>query len=572
MRYIVVNFLVLLLSVNLLYAKRTIVSTATEINVGSWQAGDTIVLKNQHWTNQVVSLRAFGTQNKPVVLIAETSGEVIFNGTSRISISGSYVEVSGINFYKGTLSGSPVFEFRTSSSNLAENCRLTNSAIVDYNPSSSATDSKWISLYGKNNKVDYCSFENKTNSGTLMVVWLTTGIIPAHIIENNYFGYRNPNVDNNGKALNGQEIIRIGDSKTSMQYANCIVRNNFFEHCDGEIEIISNKSCGNLYSNNVFYACKGMLTLRHGNDCIVEGNYFFGNGLSESGGVRIIGEDHKVYNNYFQDLNGTNYRAAICIVRGKENSALSEYFQVKNAFVGFNTFVNCKQSFVVNYNNSTNYTMPPIGTVIAHNHVYNTSSSNTNVLVSQQHNEMDILWKNNLMNMGRYTMFSYDESQIITGKNPVMIEVSTNIPILEPSANSALTAYKTEEYNVVNIDIQGRHRPSTGKLPGASELSGLIQREMPTLHNAGVSFSNQINAVYKPKAESECISFVNTNGSVSVQSTQRGSLKFYDLNGRLVWQKQILSPGLYQTELNKGIYVVQFISDEGKISSHKVIL
>jgi len=92
-----------------------------------------------------------------------------------------------------------------------------------------------------------------------------------------------------------------------------------------------------------FLECKGMLTLRHGNGCTVDGNYFFGNGVSESGGVRIIGENHKVYNNYFENLRGTNYRAALCMVRGKENSALSEYYQVKNALVAFNTMVNCSQ-------------------------------------------------------------------------------------------------------------------------------------------------------------------------------------------------------------------------------------
>jgi poly(beta-D-mannuronate) lyase len=61
--------------------------------------------------------------------------------------------------------------------------------------------------------------------------------------------------------------------------------------------------------------------------------------------VRIIGENHKVYNNYFENLRGTGYRAALCLVRGKENSALNEYFQVKNAFVAFNTIVNHPQAF-----------------------------------------------------------------------------------------------------------------------------------------------------------------------------------------------------------------------------------
>ena len=40
---------------------------------------------------------------------------------------------------------------------------------------------------------------------------------------------------------------------------------NFFDRCDGELEIISSKSCDNIYRGNTFLNCAGMLTLRHGN-------------------------------------------------------------------------------------------------------------------------------------------------------------------------------------------------------------------------------------------------------------------------------------------------------------------
>ena len=113
-----------------------------------------------------------------------------------------------------------LFRFRTSSSETAENCTLKNTAIINCNPVDQTVDSKWVSLYGKNNRVINCSFENKTNMGTLLVVWLESGIVPSHTIENNYFGYRNSNLDNSGNELNGQEIIRIGTSTVSMQTAN----------------------------------------------------------------------------------------------------------------------------------------------------------------------------------------------------------------------------------------------------------------------------------------------------------------------------------------------------------------
>ncbi len=572
MRYIIVPLLLLLCMLNPLGARRTVVTTAASVNNGSWSAGDTIVLKNGEWTNQTISLKASGTASQPVVLIAENQGDVVFNGSSRISVSGQFIEISGIYFKDGTLSGSPVVEFRTSSSNMAENCRLTNCAIINYNPTLNTVDSKWVSLYGRNNRVDNCSFENKTNSGTLLVVWLTSGVVPAHVIENNYFGYRVANLDDKGEELNGQEIIRIGDSNTSMQYADCIVRNNFFERCNGEIEIISNKSCGNVYSNNVFLECKGMLTLRHGNDCTVEGNFFFGNGVSSTGGVRIIGEDHKVYNNYFQDLRGSNYRAALCVVRGMLNSALDDYFQVKNAQVIFNTFVNCTQSFCINYHSYSKYTMPPIGTVISHNHVYNTNSNNTNVNLAQQHANMDITWKNNLMNQGKYTNFTYNSTQVITGQNPRMQLVATPVSIYEPASGSDLIHYSTDEYDNITSDIRGRMRSISAKLPGASEISGVVSKLMPAKNTVGATFLNEITTVNNISADEKPFVLRSWKGSLTFESLENGQVSILDITGKSVKEFQVVAFARQDKEIGEGLFLVRFYSDLGKSYAQKIIL
>jgi len=572
MRYIIVPLLLLLCMLNPLGARRTVVTTAASVNNGSWSAGDTIVLKNGEWTNQTISLKASGTASQPVVLIAENQGDVVFNGSSRISVSGQFIEISGIYFKDGTLSGSPVVEFRTSSSNMAENCRLTNCAIINYNPALNTVDSKWVSLYGRNNRVDNCSFENKTNSGTLLVVWLTSGVVPAHVIENNYFGYRVANLDDKGDELNGQEIIRIGDSKTSMQYANCIVRNNFFEKCNGEIEIISNKSCGNVYSNNVFLECKGMLTLRHGNDCTVEGNFFFGNGVSSTGGVRIIGEDHKVYNNYFQDLRGSNYRAALCVVRGMLNSALDDYFQVKNAQVIFNTFVNCTQSFCINYHSYSKYTMPPIGTVISHNHVYNTNSNNTNINLAQQYANMDITWKNNLMNQGKYTNFTYNANQIITGQNPLMEQVATPVVIYEPQSGSALVNYSTGEYDLISSDIRGRIRNNAAKLPGASEINGVVSKIMPAKNTVGATFLNEITTVNNISADEKPFMLSSWKGSLTFESLVNGEVSIHDISGKSVKEFKVVAFARQDKQIGEGLFLVRFYSDLGKSYAQKIIL
>ncbi len=566
------SWILILSCVGPVYGRRTVVTAASGINSGSWGPGDTIVMKNMTWNNQVISLKATGNEANPVVLEAETPGEVILSGNSRLSFSGKYIVVSGLYFLNGTLSGSDVISFRTSSSQLAENCRLTGTAIVNYNPDVNTVDSKWVSIYGKNNRVDHCSFENKNNSGTLMVVWLISNTAANHVIADNYFGYRNANLDAYGKELNGQEILRVGDSNTSMTTAGVRVEGNFFERCNGEIEVISNKSCGNLYVNNLFYECKGMLTLRHGNNCTVEGNYFFGNGISSSGGVRIIGENHKVFNNYFQDLKGTNFRSAICMVRGKANSALNEYFQVKNALVAFNTMVNCSQAFSINYNSTQGMTLPPVTSVIAHNHVYNTSASNTNVVIDQTHAAgLDVTWKNNLMNQGKYGNFSFVSAQVVTGVDPGMAPVPTALKMFEPGSGSALINYVTPEFPAVTTDIRGRTRAGQAKWPGCSQPEGDHSLQMPEKKLSGASFFNNPSTGWR-YLPGKSFPGISVDGNLlTLNPPAKGDFSIFHISGSFISRDRLQRNEHKTYSLKKGVYLVLFENGDSRFTGKVLI-
>lgn len=461
------------------------VRTTSEINK-TWQAGDTLVIPVGTYTNLNLTIKGTGSSKKPIVLKAQHAGKTIMTGQSRLTISGAYIEASGLLFtgdYKGSTA---ILEFASSS----HHCRMTEMSIESYNTSDKTKDYKWVSLHGHHNRVDYCHFENKTNAGTLLVVWLESGVEACHQIDHNRFYRRTPNLDENGKEINAQEIIRIGDSKTSMQYASCVVESNLFEECNGEMEIISNKSCGNIYRNNTFMSCVGTLTLRHGNDCLVDGNFFFGNGVKNTGGVRIIGEDHTVINNYFEDLMGNNYRAGLCIVRGKKDSELNEYFQVKNAEVSNNTFVNCKEAFCVNYHSSSDCTLPPLNTIIENNHVYNTSTSNRNIYLAET--ASGVTWRNNIMNKGAYKNISISSPAVIKGEDAKMFLSNTNIPIYEPQSGSALVNYTTVLPAEVVTDVMGRERPKQ-KLPGCSEIEGEPTRIIPDATTTGPRWKRGID-------------------------------------------------------------------------------
>ena len=215
--------------------------------------------------------------------------------------------------------------------------RLTNTSIANYNPASVDTRYNWVSLYGQHNRVDHDFFQNQTHSGVTVVVWRPDDGPDYHEIDSNYFAGRP--VPINPTDTNGFETIRVGTSDHSQSNSFTTVENNVFEHTDGEIEAISNKSGSNTFRDNTFRDVAATLTLRHGNDNRVEGNFFLGENTNNSGAIRVIGERQTIVNNYIANVDD-RAGGAISISAGVPNSALDQYFQVKDAVIAHNTIVN----------------------------------------------------------------------------------------------------------------------------------------------------------------------------------------------------------------------------------------
>ena len=309
--------------------------------------GSEIVWADGEYEGVVLKMIAEGTSGAPITLRAQTPGKVVFKGVSSITLQGSWLVAEGFCFtgLDTSVKGS-VLTFAKGSSN----CRISNCKIDGKSSRASDVDTKWVSMYGTRNEISHCTFLEKKNMGCLLVVWMEDGVVPEHRIADNYFYRPYTNYDDKGKARNGQESIRIGTSDFSMSKAACTVSGNHFYRCHGErAEVISNKSCFNVYTGNLFEESDGSLTLRHGNDCVVRGNYFLSGGKSDVGGVRIIGERHVVEENYFMNLTGTNYKAALCVVKGESAAELNGYWTVKDCLVRNNVFVDCRYGFVINY-------------------------------------------------------------------------------------------------------------------------------------------------------------------------------------------------------------------------------
>ncbi len=99
--------------------------------------------------------------------------------------------------------------------------------------------------------------------------------------------------------------------------------------------------------------------MRHGNNCLVERNIFLGNHVSGTGGIRVIGEGHRVKANYLSGLEGDGFRTALTLVNGQPDAALNGYHPVRNVTLEDNTIVDCKHSVLLNYNDQKDATISP---------------------------------------------------------------------------------------------------------------------------------------------------------------------------------------------------------------------
>ncbi len=326
------TFLAMTASVASALAEIHYVSSAAEISAAMSvaQPGDTLVMTDGVWQDQQIAFAGFGTAQAPITLKAQSLGGVVLTGSSQLKISGQHLVVDGLTFEDGRPADDHVIAFNGPLGH-ASHSRLTNTTIRDYNPDDINERYFWVSLYGQDNRVDHSRFEGQDHSGVTLVAWLD-GNEARHRIDNNHFLDRPEGNDN------GFETIRLGTSSVSDTNARIIVENNLFERVDGEIEIISNKSNENTFRYNTFRDSKGTLTLRHGHRATVDGNFFLGNNKNGSGGVRVIGEDHVITNNYFADLDD-RADGVISISAGIPNTEPSGYQQVKNALIAHNTIV-----------------------------------------------------------------------------------------------------------------------------------------------------------------------------------------------------------------------------------------
>ncbi|MCL5247697.1 alginate lyase [Cellulophaga sp. 20_2_10] len=422
--------------------KTSTVSTVGEFNtaVKNAKPGDVITLANGVWNNTELIFDAKGTEEKPITLTVETKGKVILEGQSNLRIAGEHLIISGLVFTNGFTPTNEVISFKKDAKTLAYNTRLTECVIDNFsNPERHEPDT-WVAIYGKNNRIDHNHLSGKKNRGVTMTVRLNTVESQEnnHKIDHNYFGPR----QNLGS--NGGETLRIGTSHYSRSNSNTIVEANYFDRCNGEHEIISNKSCQNTYKNNIFYECTGTLTMRHGNRTMVDGNIFIGNNKPSTGGIRIINGEQTVINNYGVGLTGYRFRGAFVIMNGIYNSPINRYDQAKDAVVKNNTFVNC-DNIQLCAGSDEERSAPPEDCVMDNNIFYN---ENNDKIFTVYDDITGIAFTNNIISKNNIPITE-------TGFNPQKIEWITNASGLLVPKDETLKAGAKLPSNILTKDKTG---------------------------------------------------------------------------------------------------------------------
>ena len=471
--------------------------------VAQAKAGDNIVLANGIWKDVQIKFIGKGTKDNPITIKAETEGEVFVEGVSNLIFGGEYLEVSGLHFRNGYSPSKNVIAFRLDESTIANNCKVTNCVIIDFNKLQRDNDDLWVQFYGRHNELSNCYIAGKTNGGPTVRVDLkgVQSIKNYHKIINNHFGPR----PRKGGARG--ETIQLGSSFTSMSPSNTTIANNLFEECNGEVEIISSKTNFNEIKNNVFYKSEGSVVTRHGNYCSIDGNYFIGDGENENfGGIRIINTGHWVTNNYFFNLKGKSFRSPLAVMNGIPKSPLNRYNQVTDVVVAFNTYVNCSSpwQFGVGTNIAQADVLPKseirsaraIRTTVANNVVYNEKGLES--IVVENDKADGVLFKNNIVD-NKGVKFN-DFNGGITAASLALKNIADNIAI-PTGIPSEVEVFNGFDFNTIKKDLFGKSRKDNNSIGaiigvdvanpnildkskyGASWYSNEIETKKPVTHS-----------------------------------------------------------------------------------------
>ncbi len=293
--------------------------------------GTIITLLDGIYDGQELTLSNSGTPDNSIIIRSAKTGGAIIH--TPVKIKADYVSLVGLNFEQ---EGSIEIEGK---GNRISRCTMQN-----------VNTGKWLRVLPGSSEIeiDYNTFENKQSNltherGCQLMQIVVRNQNERHHIHHNLFQ------DIPRGSGNGFETLQLITENNPFDpppgSCNSLIENNLFIRCNGESEIISVKSNGNVLRGNVFRESRGALVLRHGDNNKVLGNFFFGDGEEGSGGIRLQGTGQIVANNYLHGLGSYG----LGMMDGTPDDL---YIRVEGAKIVFNTLVDCNKSFQIGLNHS----------------------------------------------------------------------------------------------------------------------------------------------------------------------------------------------------------------------------
>lgn len=555
---IIISFCYVLCLTGLTSARVVSVSTASAFKTAvatNLAPGDTVELADGTYDlNAYLNAAVSGTAEQPILIKAKNTGKAIF-------INKSYFDLKNVNYI--TIQG---FDFKSADGTVfkIESCtyvRITRNTfhLVE------STGSAWIiiqdlynatSAISSHNRIDHNLFENKVLTGNMIRIdgfqGTPTRSSQYDVIDHNHFRNVGPRIDN------GMETIRMGVSSLSSTPGYGVVEYNLFEDCNGDPEFVSVKTDDNIVRYNTFIRCMGTCCLRQTSRSSVYGNFFLGQGRDSTGGVRVYRSDNKIYNNYFSNLRGFTWDAALTVTDGDADSSStsqsSHFRSVRTCFVN-NTLVNNYHNIEIGFTNNGNYSKPPKDLLIANNIVVGTENP-------------------------FFIYYSTPLSQTISGN--IMYPTGTatlgttattsQIYVIDPQLQFADSIYRLStgspaidaapfSYSYVLNDIDGQTR--TGAVDvGADEYSNssILNRPLTASDVGPYSAEQVITSVKTPVKNPVGFELLQNypnpfNPSTSVKFSVPGrefvSIAIYDVTGR---QIRMLTRKVYEA----GTYTIDF--------------
>ncbi len=447
--------------------------------IGSAVPGDEIVLSNGVYvTSASIGISRAGTAANRILIRAETIGAVEITGTHGFSFNSgaAYVTVQGFKFTHAAA---------ISMGSSANHCRLTRNIVELTVPTGS--DVSYVNISGDDMEIDRNELRNKSTLGEMLDVAGSGSQVARRLwVHHNYFH------DFVSPGGNGAETIRLGLSGLSLSTGNAVVEYNLFVRCNGENEMISNKSSGNTYRYNTVLDCPGgEISQRHGNDCLYYGNY-----MRNTAGMRVYGDRHKIFSNYLESNSiGVNMGNGDGDVYNGD--PLTSHDRPDDNVVVFNTFIN----------NSTHYQMGgrtgglgSSNTVVANN-IFQSGGSMASISSSAPYTGT---WSNNIRwqtsSAGNMPASGYMTI------NPLLAQDANGIFHLQgasPAINAGVGSYdyysSFSSFPYVSSDMDGQPRDANKDIGADESSTAPILAHILTTNDVGPNSFESIFPTPQPR-------------------------------------------------------------------------